>query len=596
VAILVATGLMLSSSVVSAETAPSRRPEKQGSGIGGQAIEWATCLPDGVGQQKVTSEQIRKDLLDLRLFDEWSAEVSSLAGSKKILAIAMDFVRYGYYAMSCAVVQPLLASEVQTDTYSCAALLSGEIRKMVYCPSPDPVGSAKRDLPSLPSNVRPVHAYLTAKDLFEEQGDMEGAEKLLREVHQDTSEYRKAQFLLGVIDFSQEKYQTATEEFVRAIGNSKWIVDGIHNDEFSILNLARIAYTNNFFAKAVHFYEQIPPESPLWLRSSYERASALLALGRFDEALGAVVALESHPKFRWEAFPDIALLRAEVYVQNCQFVRASKIVLDAQIELIKELEDLSLLDKDLAEVRSETRGPLETKATSIKPDSIRRILERTPILSKSPTILKSYRYYLRTRQERKDIEEMDIRLIDLVTRNALFRSFFGKRDRHFADMLVKEVESHRQELVDALNDMELYLSDLESQKIKSKFDELKEITESPRKAFLMELIGKQRGGDTSMEMRAFVSKVDLKGKVRLIPSDLDVLEAKGVPEDVLDYISKLLVNADSGLSSTDLAGGDRTLVLRPEGEVWLSERNSLRVEIPNLCAPEPIHLNDLKGE
>ena len=143
----------------------------------------------------------------------------------------------------------------------------------------------------------------------------------LEKVAQKAPDYPRAQYLLGLIAFQDEtldvaqKVRRASEGFQNAViageeTKNQGVVD------LAYLSLARLAYEYRQYDAAIFYYRKISRNSPKIARAFYESGWTYFLKGDISRALGIFHALHS-PYFAHQFYPELWILEATIYVQNC---------------------------------------------------------------------------------------------------------------------------------------------------------------------------------------------------------------------------------------------------------------------------------------
>ncbi len=143
----------------------------------------------------------------------------------------------------------------------------------------------------------------------------------LEKVAQKAPDYPRAQYLLGLIAFQDEtldvaqKVRRASEGFQNAViageeTKNQGVID------LAYLSLARLAYEYRQYDAAIFYYRKISRNSPKIARAFYESGWTYFLKGDISRALGIFHALHS-PYFAHQFYPELWILEATIYVQNC---------------------------------------------------------------------------------------------------------------------------------------------------------------------------------------------------------------------------------------------------------------------------------------
>ncbi len=136
----------------------------------------------------------------------------------------------------------------------------------------------------------------------------------------DPAWYGRGQQLKGVVMAQQGSFQGAVAPLLTAqaaVGDDADALDLIN------LNLARVYYATENYARAIEYAAKIRRESPLWPQAQFERAWAHFML---QDMNGVVGILQTHttPYFDSWYFPEAFLLRTYGLFLLCKFPEASR--------------------------------------------------------------------------------------------------------------------------------------------------------------------------------------------------------------------------------------------------------------------------------
>lgn len=143
----------------------------------------------------------------------------------------------------------------------------------------------------------------------------------LEKVGSKAPDYPRAQYLMGLIAFQDEtldvaqKVRRASEGFQNAViageeTKNQGVID------LAYLSLARLAYEYRQYDAAIYYYRKISRNSPKIARAFYESGWTYFLKGDISRALGIFHALHS-PYFQHQFYPELWILEATIYVQNC---------------------------------------------------------------------------------------------------------------------------------------------------------------------------------------------------------------------------------------------------------------------------------------
>jgi tetratricopeptide (TPR) repeat protein len=154
----------------------------------------------------------------------------------------------------------------------------------------------------------------------------------LEKVGEAAADYPRAQFLLGLIAFQdealelRERVRRASEGFQNAVlAGEEQGEAGQGLVDLAYLSLARLAYEYRQYDAAIYYYRKISPRSPKIARAFYESGWAYFLSGDISRALGIFHALHS-PYFRHHFYPELWILEATIYVQNCHVKHAQEAI------------------------------------------------------------------------------------------------------------------------------------------------------------------------------------------------------------------------------------------------------------------------------
>ncbi len=152
----------------------------------------------------------------------------------------------------------------------------------------------------------------------------------LAKVSDKADDYPRAQYLLGLIAFQDEsiakgeRIKRASEGFQNAvIGGEERKSQGVV--DLAYLSLARLAYELQQYDAAIYYYRKISRTSPKISRAFYEAGWSYFLKGDVSRALGTFHALHS-PYFAHQFYPELWVLEATMYVQNCHVDRARQAI------------------------------------------------------------------------------------------------------------------------------------------------------------------------------------------------------------------------------------------------------------------------------
>lgn len=184
-----------------------------------------------------------------------------------------------------------------------------------------------------------------AKKSFEE------AKKLLIAVPKNDPFYAKAKYLEGTIYFKESAFEAslaAFKEVVRANNPRTNPNADIHLRELAFMQLARTHYGHRQNRYAIFYYDKVLPGSDQWLEALFEGSWAHFRIGGYERALGNMITL-SAPFFKDEYFPEVLILKAVIYYENCRY-REARAILDefeqTYMPVHNELEKITSTNTD----------------------------------------------------------------------------------------------------------------------------------------------------------------------------------------------------------------------------------------------------------
>ncbi|MGC4118355.1 MAG: adventurous gliding motility protein GltC [Myxococcales bacterium] len=156
----------------------------------------------------------------------------------------------------------------------------------------------------------------------------EEAKKLLVAVDKKDPFYAKAKYLEGTIYFKEGAFEASVNSFkevVRANNPRTNPNADIHLRELAFMQLARTHYGHRQNRYAIFYYDKVLPGSDQWLEALFEASWAHFRIGGYERALGNMITL-SAPFFKDEYFPEVLILKAVIYYENCRYREARAIL------------------------------------------------------------------------------------------------------------------------------------------------------------------------------------------------------------------------------------------------------------------------------
>jgi len=162
----------------------------------------------------------------------------------------------------------------------------------------------------------------------ESKKSFEEAKKLLLAVDKKDPFYAKSKYLEGTIYFKENKFQESLESFkevVRANNPRNNPNADIRLRELAFMQLARTHYGHRQNRYAIFYYDKVLPGSDQWLEALFEASWAHFRIGNYERALGNMITLAA-PFFKDEYFPEVLILKAVIYYENCRYREARAIL------------------------------------------------------------------------------------------------------------------------------------------------------------------------------------------------------------------------------------------------------------------------------
>ncbi|MBM76630.1 MAG: hypothetical protein CMK59_14585 [Proteobacteria bacterium] len=149
--------------------------------------------------------------------------------------------------------------------------------------------------------------------------------------------YLKSRYIEGVIYTQQEKLKSAVRAFRDVYSErerieptdarEKQLIEDL--TDLALLNIASIYFSlkqDKSYEESSKWFDKVNRSSQYWPEALFRDAWAQYHLGRYDEALGRLLTLDS-PYFSEEQFiPEAEILKAITYYSVCDYSRVDKIV------------------------------------------------------------------------------------------------------------------------------------------------------------------------------------------------------------------------------------------------------------------------------
>jgi tetratricopeptide (TPR) repeat protein len=145
------------------------------------------------------------------------------------------------------------------------------------------------------------------------------------QVSDDSADYAKAVYLMGLIQVQNQLYRSAVQSFQNAITATEKNSSDPEVADLAYLALARIAYEANEQDAAIYYYRKVPKNSNKVATAFYESAWTYFAKGDHSRALGTFQVLHS-PFFSHYFYPELWILEAETYYSLCKYKEAREAI------------------------------------------------------------------------------------------------------------------------------------------------------------------------------------------------------------------------------------------------------------------------------
>ncbi len=176
-------------------------------------------------------------------------------------------------------------------------------------------GGVRRD--AVPGSARGFYFYYLGVRDFEER-KYESASKNFRSVPGGSSYYLRAQFHLGVIANLQGQHSQAISYFNTVAAGAKRDESGEHLRASAIMNIARVEYETKRYLQALDQYKRVPRESEWWLDAMFEGAWTFFLIQKHNNALGNLHTVQA-PFFESRFYPESYILQSITFLRLCKF-------------------------------------------------------------------------------------------------------------------------------------------------------------------------------------------------------------------------------------------------------------------------------------
>jgi tetratricopeptide (TPR) repeat protein len=198
--------------------------------------------------------------------------------------------------------------------------------------------------------------------------------------------YPRAKYLEGVAYFREGKLETALESLKEVVRTTKAPAGPVTNEtrllqsirELAFMQLARIHYQAKQNRYASYYYSKVERGNAQWLEALFESSWANYRVGEYEKALGNMVTLGS-PFFRDEYFPEVLILKAVIYFENCRYRETSIILEDFERiygPVQGQLEEILAKKMDASEYYKLLADIKKKNAESVEKSKTDEILER----------------------------------------------------------------------------------------------------------------------------------------------------------------------------------------------------------------------------
>ncbi|MAD61767.1 MAG: hypothetical protein CMH49_09715 [Myxococcales bacterium] len=373
--------------------------------------------------------------------------------------------------------------------------------------------------------------------LFFSAADPERAKLYLEKVEARSSDYARAQYVLGLIAVNE-----ADNDFGGLIKANQYFQQAItlaeqetYQDELrrvidlSYLSLARIAYTiatdiPDSYDAAIFYYRKVPSSSTNYIEALYESAWAYFLKGNFRRGMGIFHTLDGPD---WESYylPDTHLLEAQVFLNLCRTQFAQ--------EAIKRLE------KKYLDLKPTLKLYLESYEESIFEAFVKKKLKKGLDLPR--------------------------RLHLSVLADSRFNESYMNVSRYGSE--IKAIEDNRETFGSELTERLL--------------ERAKDLVEQGKELLSQMIIQILREREEELD--------SLDEKVERMRFEIEDQNAQRLEKQIEDsYDGEISSDAEKAISqnTASLLVGDKYQTWPFEGEFWEDEINSYRSYLTNQCREE----------
>jgi hypothetical protein len=241
--------------------------------------------------------------------------------------IANALSRAGLVQSAANLLLEVVKSGSDKDFFDKAFLQLRDLRRKINYRPPELEDLTKLAVTSFDAKFQANFNYFVG-EFMNDFGLADQAKPYLEAVGKGTSDYARAQYLLGLIAVASaageenlpgavvKDASIAFQNAVLAAEDAK-DKDGRPIVDLAYLALARLAYDIQQFDAAIYYYKKISKTSPKLADAFYESGWTYFLKGDTSRALGTFHALHS-PFFAHRFYPELWILEATMYVNLCQ--------------------------------------------------------------------------------------------------------------------------------------------------------------------------------------------------------------------------------------------------------------------------------------
>ncbi len=187
----------------------------------------------------------------------------------------------------------------------------------------------------LPSQTLNYINYIIGELSFR-KGRIAEAEKFFDVIGKDSKYYYKGIYIKAILRVRQQKLEEANEIFSeifnaipfkegKTVKDTNLIVDRdlLQVRDLAIMGLARNYYELGLYQESAKYYDMIERFTSEWFDSLFEGGWTYYQLKDYGKAIGATHSLLA-PGYKEQFFPEVYILRATVYFENCLYDEAKE--------------------------------------------------------------------------------------------------------------------------------------------------------------------------------------------------------------------------------------------------------------------------------